>query len=60
MYSTSTSRQWRGLTRIPRSDVDYINQRAFLSTCASSISTILHYIRINKVRGKVTTESAQL
>ena len=39
MYSsTGTSRWWHGLKRVPRSDLDQLIQRAFLLTCAGTIS----------------------
>ena len=41
--STSTIWRQRGLKREPRSDLDYLTQRAFLSTW---VGTILHILLI--------------
>ena len=35
--NTSTTWRPRGLKRVPRSDLDYLIQRAFLSTCVGTI-----------------------
>ena len=40
-YGTSTRWRRRGLTRVPRSDLDQLIQRAFLPTCAG---TVLYHV----------------
>ena len=55
--STSISRRRRGLKSVPRSDFNYLIQRAFLSTCVGT--TLVIYRSISNIHRTTATRFAR-